>query len=149
MPGFVNISEAASLGLHTMALLAKHHSQRFTNQEIAETLSASGHHLAKVMQRLARVGLVDSIRGPQGGFLLDRPAEEITLLEIYEAVEGPVGRTACLSDAPACGGKSCILGATIQSIHRQVCEYLGKTTLSELAHSLNLPVTLERPQADA
>ena len=82
------------------------------------------------------------------GGLLDRPAENITLLEINEAVEGPVQRTACLCEAPACGGRSCVLGTAIQSIHRQVCEYLGETTLAELAQSLDLPVVPKLPRAE-
>ena len=64
MANFVRISEAASLGLHTMALLAKRGETRTTNQEIADMLGASVHHLAKVMQRLVRAGLVDSAVGP-------------------------------------------------------------------------------------
>jgi len=52
----VNISEAASLGLHTMALLAKHGEQRATNQEIAAALKGSSHHLAKYNEKFAKPG---------------------------------------------------------------------------------------------
>ena len=140
----VNISEAASLGLHTMALLARHSEQRCTNQEIAHVLKGSSHHLAKVMQRLVRVGLVDSIRGPQGGFRLARPAEQITLLEIYEAVEGPLQQAGCLSAEPVCRGKSCLLGRTVQAIHEQLRNFLGETSLLELAESLSVSVTIRQ-----
>ncbi len=143
MSQFVKVSEAASLALHTMALLAREDGRRLTNQQIADLLQASGHHLAKVMQRLAKVGLVDSVRGPQGGFLLGRPAEQVTLLEIYEAVEGPLEEAGCLLGDPICDGTSCILGEVVQSIHRELRGYLQKTTLSELARSFG---DLERRQ---
>ena len=78
MTNLLRISDAASLGLHTMGLLAGR-STRLSTQEIARSLGASEHHLAKVMQRLAKMGLVVSTRGPQGGFVLSRPPAEITL----------------------------------------------------------------------
>ena len=137
----IKISEAASLGLHTMALLASNE-RRFTNHEIAKSLGGSGHHLAKVMQRLVRAGLVDSIRGPQGGFLLKKPADRTTLLEIYESIEGPLNQTSCLSDGPACHGASCILGRAIQAMRGQFRDFLGKTMLNDLVEGFDSPVAI-------
>ena len=140
MSRLVNISEAASLGLHTMAVLAKRKNsrRRFANQDIANLLGASGNHLAKVMQRLVKAELVNSIRGPQGGFQLDRPPSTITLLSIYEAVEGPMKDFVCLSNNPICQAPRCILGQTVQDLHEQLVDCLEKTMLSELADSLCL-----------
>ena len=134
MSTLVKISEAASLALHTMALLAGDDERRFTNQEIAERLKSSGHHLAKVMQRLAKIGLVDSVRGPQGGFKLGKPADQTTLLEIFEAVEGPIQKSGCLLGTPVCGGVSCVLGSVMQSVHKQLLDYISQTTLRDLVH---------------
>ena len=144
MTRLVNISEAASLGLHTMALLAQNGRQRHTTQEIAGTLRASAHHLAKVMQRLTKAGLVSSLRGPQGGFLVEKPAEKITLLEIYEAIEGRLTPQKCFFRAPVCVGVDCILGEVILSVHRQLEKHLSKTTLAELSGRCGLLVTLGR-----
>ncbi len=133
MSRLVNISEAVSLGLHTMALLATGVGHRLRNQQIAESLNASSHHLAKVMQRLVKAGLVDSAPGPNGGFLLDKPAEDVTLLAIYEAIDGTLDEEECLLMEPICGGRNCMLGELLHSIHEQLRDYLIKTTLSELA----------------
>ena len=117
-----------------MALLARESQQRFTTQGIAGRLGASGHHLAKVMQRLAKAGLVGGTRGPQGGFQLARPAEETKLLEIYEAVEGPLSVNGCLLARAACDGKTqCDMGEIFGKVHQLVVEYLSRTTLAELA----------------
>ena len=118
-----------------MALLASDGLRRLRNPQIAETLDASGHHLAKVMQRLVRAGLVDSVSGPQGGFLLEISAEEITLLNIYEAIDGTLERDGCLLREPNCSGRNCILGEVLYSIHEQLRDYLNNTTLVELAKS--------------
>jgi len=138
MTQLVNISEAVSIALHTMALLAKESQQRLTNQEIAEMLGASGHHLAKVMQRLVKAHLADSVSGPRGGFVLGKPAGETSLLAIYEAIEGPLVGRGCLLNEPICRGSCCVLGEVLDSIDRQLQDYLENTTLAELAATVSL-----------
>jgi len=130
------ISEAASLGLHTMAILAGQPGERWTNQELAECIGASGHHLAKVMQRLSRAGLVNAAVGVKGGFTLGKPAEDIRLLEIYEIVDGPLESETCLLREPLCDGEKCVLGEVVLSIQRQLRDCLAKTTLAELARGV-------------
>jgi Rrf2 family protein len=130
----LRISEAASLGLHTMALLARHRGQRFTTEEIATQLHASEHHLAKVMRRLARAGMVEAVRGPQGGFCLLRAPSRVKLVEIFEAIEGPLGSPTCLLSGPGCDGrKHCVLGNVVQQVHGIVRDYLTRTSLEDLA----------------
>ncbi|MHB1415008.1 MAG: RrF2 family transcriptional regulator [Chloroflexota bacterium] len=133
MTNILRISEAASLALHAMALLARGSERRVAAKDLAASLQASEAHLAKVMQRLVREGFVSSVRGPSGGFVLKRRAEDITLLEIYEAVDGPLVLDGCLLGEPVCDGKGCLLGGLVTALNRQVREYLGATRLSELA----------------
>jgi Rrf2 family protein len=147
MPRLINISEAVSLALHTMALLATVEQRRVRNQELADSLNASKHHLAKVMQRLVRAELVDSICGPQGGFLLRRPADKITLLEVYEAIEGHLGEARCLLKEPVCRGRDCILGEVIHSIQKQLRDYLNDTTLADLAGGSSFDLQFTYDQA--
>jgi Rrf2 family protein len=127
------MSEAASLALHTMPLLARDPVRRLTTPQIARALRSSEHHLAKVMQRLVKAGLVDSTRGPQGGFQIARPAGEIRLLDVYEAVEGPLLPEGCLLGEPVCNGTDCMLGDLVHQVQQQVHDYLSNTMLSELA----------------
>jgi Rrf2 family protein len=128
----LNFSEAASLGLHAMALLARCGESRRTNRDLAEALGASVHHLAKVMQRLTRAGLVDSTAGPQGGFCLATSPGQIKLLEIYEAIEGPLGAPECLLTKRVCQGNNCVLGELVHRIDRDTRSFLSKTTLATL-----------------
>jgi len=132
----VGISEMASLGLHTMALLARHRDRHISNVELATTLHASGNTLAKVLPRLARAGLIESVRGPRGGFTLARAAECISLLDIYEAIEGPIGTGGCLLGSPVCSGPGCPLGGLVQSVHQQIRNTFASTSLAQLADSL-------------
>jgi len=134
MSNLLNISEAASLGFHTMALLARTPpEERLTVHQIADAWGVSANHLAKVMPRLSRAGLTESVRGPTGGFRLARPANQITLLEIYEAVEGPAGGSRCLLKQRACDDNRCLLGELAHRIHDDVYRYFEQTTLAKLA----------------
>jgi Rrf2 family protein len=132
MSGVVKFTEASSLALHAMAILAAQHQRRVQIHAIGERLSVSTNHLAKVMQRLCKVGLIESVRGRGGGFLLRRDPSEITMLEVYEAIEGPLEICHCLFSPPKCCG-DCILGDTLATTNSLVREKLARTRLSHLA----------------
>jgi Rrf2 family protein len=135
MPCLVRVSEAVSLALHGMALLARHPEKRFSAQAMAEGLDASGHHLSKVMQKLAKAGFVEAQRGPLGGFRLSVSAADIHLLQLYEAVEGPISHEGCLLHKPICGGNICMLGNLVYAFHEQIRNCLANTTLAEFARN--------------
>ena len=128
----LRISQAASLALHTMVFLAERPGERLSTRQIAETLRSSGFHLAKVLQRLNRAGLVESVRGPQGGFKLRPGWEEITLLQVYEAVEGSLDPSPCIAGDPVCTRSQCIMGDLTRAVNRQVRAYLEGTRLRDL-----------------
>ena len=132
MSNILKISEAASLALHSMVLLAANPGKLIPTREIASRLHVSEAHLSKVLQRLARDGFVRSIRGPKGGFTLVKPAGEITLLDVYESIEGSFVPTKCLFGAPICSGERCILGGLLETVDKQIRDYLAETKLSEL-----------------
>lgn len=123
-----------------MALLARQCDRRSTNQEMARTLGASWHHLAKVMRQLVRAGLVNSIRGPGGGFTLAKPASEITLMEVFEAIEGPLDTDVCLAKHPVCHGSNCRLGEAIQATQDQWSRLLRDTSVSDAADTMCLAI---------
>lgn len=133
MSNMLRISQAASLAMHTMALMASRPEERVTTASLASRLSASEAHLSKVLQRLAKAGLVASTRGPKGGFRLSRPADRITLLEVFEAIDGPLEPDGCLLGIPVCTGKTCIFGGLVEQVNSLVREKLAATRLSELA----------------
>ena len=128
----LKISEAASLALHTMVFLAANSTRLVANKEIASILKVSPAHLSKVLQRLAKMGLVNSIRGPKGGFRLGKIQSSITLLEVYEAIEGPLLSCSCLMNEKVCTKQLCILDSLLEDVNKQVKEYFHCTTLDQL-----------------
>jgi len=129
----LRISEAASLAFHTMAVLTAEPGRRHPTRELAKTLCVSESHLAKVMQRLAKQGLIESVRGPRGGFRLGVNVNDVTLLEIFESIEGPFQPSDCLLGGVLCGGRKCIFGDLIRTVNEKVLTYLSETRLGELA----------------
>lgn len=134
MSSVLRISEGATLALHTLALLAARPGEIMSTRKIAAELKVSEAHLSKVLQRLARLGLVRSIRGARGGFILGRDPEEVTLLDAYEAIDGPLRPSNCLMQHRACQGRGCILGDMLDTINNDVRNHLSSQRLSELTH---------------
>jgi len=135
MSNILNISDAASMALRIMALLAMYPDHMLSTHDAAKSIKVSEHHLAKVRQRLTKAGLLKSERGPGGGFKLSKPPQKITLLEIYEAIEGKMTESYCLLDKPACSRNKCIFGDMIENINKQVKNHLAVTTLDKLSQS--------------
>ncbi len=127
MGNIVHLTEAASIGLHALIIIAK--SEGMVNvQTIADLTGSSRHHIAKVMQRLTREDLVTSSRGPSGGFELQKNPEEITLMEIFEAIEGKMSIPKCPADHKVCPFDKCLLDNVTQKMALDFMGYIkGKT----------------------
>jgi Rrf2 family protein len=122
-----------------MAVIAREPETVHATHGVATALGVSEAHLAKVMQRLTRAGLVNSVRGPKGGFVPAKSASDVTLIEIYEAIEGPFEPKGCLLKKPACNGTDCILGQLLANVNREMHDYLANTTLSKVCQKLEEP----------
>jgi len=133
MADIIKISDATALALHTMAHLAIHPDEQLTTAEIAKVFEASKHHLAKVHQRLTKAGLIFANRGPGGGVGLAKDATKITLLDIYEVMEGTMICTPCLFGKEVCPRVDCILSNLLPGLAVQVRDYFEQTTLAQLA----------------
>jgi Rrf2 family protein len=104
-------------------------------REIAARHNIPPALLAKLLQRLARKGLVASHHGIKGGYQIARPASEITVWEILEALEGPLGNGECRHGSlQACRrAGSCDGRRPARTVQRKIAEILGRTTLEDLA----------------
>ncbi|MDR3230378.1 MAG: Rrf2 family transcriptional regulator [Synergistaceae bacterium] len=129
----IALSEAASLGLHGMGLLAAS-KKRLSAHEMAGILGVSEAHLTKIFQRLVHEGLVDSVRGPGGGFELGRPPEKITLMSIYRAIEGaPREKGELCSCCERCPFTHCLFGTILEDSARSFLNCLAGVTLNTIA----------------
>jgi Rrf2 family protein len=136
MDTILRISDAANLAIHAMAHIARSGGDvNHSVNEIAADQGVSEAHLSKVMQRLVKVGLLTSRRGPGGGFVLSRLAEKISLLEILEAMDGPMSDCKCLLGRKKCLFGGCALGALLTHVNHQVRVFMASRNLSDLTGS--------------
>jgi Rrf2 family protein len=131
MAKIVSYSEAASIGMHGMVLVARA-GEVINVQKIADSTGSSRHHVAKIMQRLVKEGFLLSNRGPSGGFQLSVDPKEITLLQIYEAIEGQVKVIDCPHEKPICPFEKCILGNVVMKMSQIFRDHLSANTLADL-----------------
>ncbi len=132
MAELIRMSEAAAIGIHAMVLLAEAEGP-LPAEATAGSLAVSRAHLSKVLQALTRVGLLEARRGPSGGYALAKRASEIRLLDVYEALEGPLRRDGCLFAKPVCQRSRCALGDVVSGVRNEVYRYLCDTTLADVA----------------
>jgi Rrf2 family protein len=130
MAKLVNLSEAASLAIHAMVLIAKTKTHTNVNT-LAEKMGASKNHLAKIMQQLVKFGFLKSVRGPNGGFVLNMLPENITMLSIYEAIEGKIEVHDCPLDRHICPFDKCLMSGLVKDVTIQFQDYFKKNTLAD------------------
>lgn len=130
MSKVITISEAASIAIHSMVLIAGAHDHLNVTQ-IAERMGSSRHHVAKILQRLVKEGYLRSNRGPAGGFTLNKPAGDVSLLEIYETIEGKLSETSCPLDHPVCPFDKCLMGNIVTKMTREFRRYMEEQKLSD------------------
>ena len=93
--------------------------------------------LAKIFQRLSKAGLLRSIRGSNGGFCLGRPAKEITMRAVIEAIEGPIAFNRCLLREGECEEeRGCPLHEVLEEVQDRFLEVLDGTTMEDLAKQI-------------
>ncbi len=127
----IHFSDAALIGLHALANLARNAERRVQTAELAEELGASTHHVAKVMQRLVRSRLVRSAKGPSGGFELAVAAGDISFMRAIEAIDGPVEEHFCPFRTDKCLPENCIFGLEVARHTQQLLALLRRRTIAQ------------------
>jgi Rrf2 family protein len=103
-------------------------------REIAEQYDIPIELMAKVLQRLARRGLLTSHQGTRGGYRLSRPSHAISVADVIQAIDGPLTVTACSTDAENCGQfAKCSVRDPLWRIKDRILSALSTCSLAEVA----------------
>jgi Rrf2 family protein len=130
MAKIISLSEAVSIALHSMIIIGRSDNEPVNVDKLAEVIRSSRHHVAKVMQRLAKDGFVGSHRGPNGGFYLLMKPEKILLLEIYESIEGKLIPVSCPMEKPICAFDKCFMNNITYDLTVQFIKYMKSHSLA-------------------
>jgi Rrf2 family protein len=140
----LKFSKKADYGLMALQYMASRQNQygelsapRIVNtKEIAEEYNIPPELLAKVLQALAKNGLIESHNGPKGGYLLAHQAKAITIAQVLEAIEGPLGITDCSHDnhdGTLCSQQEhCTIRTPLLKLQDSIYQLLNNMTLQDM-----------------
>lgn len=131
----LKLSTKGQYGVRAMFEVAKNYQKGTINiKEISERQDVSVSYLEQLLNRLRRAGLIESIKGPGGGYLLTREPTAISIGEILRVLEGPVAITTCLD--PSTEGCDrvdyCVTRMLWKSLGERIENFLDKISLQEL-----------------
>ena len=127
------LSKKSDYGLIALKHLAQHADESVSAREIASEYNIPAELLAKVLQRLARKGLVQSQQGMNGGYVLARDPSKISIVDVVEALEGPIGITPCERGSSCEQLEFCSVRDPLMKLKVKVVRVLGDTSIYELA----------------
>lgn len=107
----------------------------FTTGRLSEDTGVPQPTVAKVLKGLSRAGLLRSVRGAQGGYVVERTADEVSIAEIIQALDGPIALTACVDGADdSCNVENlCGMRGNWNRVNDAIQSALGRVTLADMA----------------
>lgn len=131
----LRVSRLADYASVVMACLARHPGEVLSAVQIGDDTHLELPTVSKLLKRLAQAGLVESFRGAAGGYRLARSATDISLAEIVEALDGPIGLTECSLGHAGCERQSyCAVSRDWQGIGAAIDNALRGVSLADMLH---------------
>ncbi|MHB8134695.1 MAG: RrF2 family transcriptional regulator [Anaerolineaceae bacterium] len=130
----MQITRQADYALRAMLYLARMDpNQRSATSQIAEIQQIPPSFLAKIISQLSIAGLIHTSRGARGGVSLARPVEEVSLLDVVEAIDGPISLNECTHNQESCPfGEECPIHPIWCEAQKELVDKLKNTRFSEL-----------------
>lgn len=148
----LRLSKKGEYGLRAMFEIARNYGKGpITIREIAERQDISVPYLEQLLNRLRRDGLIKSVRGPGGGYVLAGNPRNISLGEVLNILEGPVALSECLNPTVVyCCNKLdvCVTRLLLKRLGEKINNFLKKTTLKDLCEE-DMPAKNQKRQVSS
>jgi Rrf2 family protein len=130
----LKLTKKADYGLMAMKHLAEHaDAGACSAKDVAEAYGIPPEALAKILQRLAKAGLLQSQHGIKGGYVLARPATEISAYEVIRAIDGPLFITSCITVRGECGQSvRCTIREPLRKVNDSIEQVLRRIKITEM-----------------
>ncbi len=130
----MKVSRGTDYGIQGILYLARQPLERVSLlRDVAQAQKVPETYLAKIFQELGKAGLVRSHRGAKGGFSLGRPASQITLRQVVEALQGPISLNRCLDIREGCwNSETCPVSEVLRKVQEQLLATLDAANLEEM-----------------
>jgi FeS assembly SUF system regulator len=137
----LRLSKMADYGTVVLTAMIREPERSRSAGEIAAAIHVPAPTVSKILKILARGGLVASLRGAKGGYLLARPSNQISLADIIHSMDGPIGMTECSVTPGLCSQESgCAVRANWQRVNHAVLGVLREITLDQMSAPVAQPV---------
>jgi Rrf2 family protein len=135
------LSKKADYGLIAVKHLATHRNEHACSaNEIAEEYGISTTLMAKVLQKLAREGVVAAKHGSGGGYQLAKAPGQITALDVISAIDGPVLITSCVTNHGNCDATDkCSVREPLRRVNESILQVLSMVTISQMSEDPHEP----------
>lgn len=133
----MQITRQADYAVRTVLYLASlENGNRAPTSRIAEDQNIPSSFLAKIVSQLSVAGIVQTSRGARGGVSLAKPSPEISLLDVVEAIDGPITLNECVTDPSVCPfGDNCAVHEVWCDAQAKLVRQLDSTHFEALARS--------------
>lgn len=129
----LRLSTKGQYGVRAMYEIARGYPEPVSIKRISEAQDLSIPYLEQILNRLKHGGLLVSVKGPGGGYVLSRKPEEINIIEILNELEGPLALTSCLNPEEGCVRvESCVTHLLWKRLGEQIEEFLKTVSLKDL-----------------
>ncbi len=130
----LRLSTKGQYGVRAMYEIARGYPDDVVNiKKISEKQDVTVAYLEQILHKLKNAGLINSVKGPGGGYKLSRKPEEITIGAIVKELEGPVAITSCLDPSEGCVRvDSCVTHLLWKALGQQIETFLDTMTLADL-----------------
>ncbi len=137
----MQITRQADYALRAMLYLARlEPAKRAATSQIAEEQRIPPSFLAKIISQLSIAGLIHTSRGARGGVSLARQPEEISILEVVEAIDGPIALNECTGDPNACPfGEDCVIRPLWCDAQNDLVDRLRRTSFAQFLNGKSAP----------
>ncbi len=144
----LKMSKLADYGTLILTTMVGQPEQLQSAAEVAAIIRVPVPTVSKILKILTREGLVISLRGVRGGYMLARPPAQISVAQIISAMDGPIGLTECSIASGLCTQESsCPVRANWQRVNRVVLQALEKITLEQMIEPVAEPVDIRGIQS--
>jgi Rrf2 family protein len=127
----MKLSPAAEIAVQGVMVLAERNGHGPVNLDgICAQRNLPKQYLVKIFSSLAKMDIITPVRGKHGGYLLARDPGQITVLEVIEAVEGPLALNLCQHNPPKCDREDCALRGLWTELQNAMRDKLGTMTLA-------------------
>ena len=143
----MKLTRSSGYALVAVGHVARNHSEELVlARDIAKQHKIPLDYLLKILQQLVRADVLQSIRGPRGGFSLARPSTRISMLDIVEAVDGPFSAEPKLCGSKALAPYNKKLVVAYKKASKQASDILAKTTVAQLGPGKDTKAPKRRPR---